>query len=149
MRHKDLQEILITNRSAQLPGSQKKQPPVGGRPEKAHKYRVSPREERTVDGITFASKREMKAFLTLQTAEKAGAIRDLKMQVVFKWDTVYRANGHEYIQSPPFYYKADFTYTDVATGKFVVVDAKGCKTAEYKRKKKIMRALFGVEIREL
>lgn len=147
MRHKDLQEMLITNRTAQLPGGQRKQP-ADSRQEKRHKYAVSPRDERTVDGITFASKREMRAFLTLQMAEKAGAIRDLKMQVTFKWDTVYRANGQEYIQSPPFYYKADFTYTDVATGELVVVDVKGCKTPEYRRKKKIMRLLFGIEIRE-
>jgi hypothetical protein len=83
MRHKDLQEMLITDRVAQLPGSPKKQPPVGGRPEKAHKYRVSPRDERTVDGITFASKREMMAFLKLQQLEKAGAIQNLRRQVRF------------------------------------------------------------------
>lgn len=149
MRHKDLQEILITGKTFDPPGSPKKQPPAGGRSEKRHKYAVSPRDERTVDGLTFASKREMRAFLALQMAEKAGAIRDLKMQVTFKWDTVYRANGQEYIQSPPFYYKADFTYTDVATGEFCVIDAKGCKTPEYRRKRKIMRALFGIEIMEM
>lgn len=46
-------------------------------------------------------------------------------------------------------YKADFRYLDIATGETIVEDAKGVKTAVYALKKRLVRALFGVEIREV
>lgn len=162
MRHKDLQEILITGKTFDPPGSPKKQPPAGGRPEKRHKYAVSPRDERTVDGITFASKREMRAFLTLQMAEKAGAIQNLRRQVRFTWDVTYSANGQEYKKTES--YIADFTW--VENGEAVVADVKAMTEEKYMarrkrtkkrmesmevylRKKRIMQALFGVCVKEL
>lgn len=133
---------LITGVTARLPGDLKEQ--ESKPPARRHKYGVAAREDRTAQGITFASKREMEAFLGLQRLEKAGAIRDLKLQVPFQWEVVYRANGKEYVKREK--YIADFTYWE--GDKFVVSDAKGCVTSVYSRKKRIMRELFGIEIRE-
>jgi len=40
------------------------------------KFKVSPKADRTFDGITFDSKGEAKRYLELKLAEKAGAIKD-------------------------------------------------------------------------
>lgn len=47
------------------------------------------------------------------------------------------------------YYKADFVYLDIATGKTVVEDAKGLKTDVYQLKKKLMADKYGILIREV
>ena len=139
----NIKDILITGRSARLPGDLERQEPAV--PRRRHKYGVAAREDRTTQGITFASKREMEAFLRLQMAEKAGAIRDLRLQVPFAWEVVYRANGKEYVKKEK--YIADFTYTE--GGDFKVADAKGCRTQVYVRKRRIMKELFGIEIVEI
>ena len=46
------------------------------------------------------------------------------------------------------YYVADFVYKD-AEGNEVVEDVKGFRTAEYLLKKKMMRALLGIQIKEV
>lgn len=46
-------------------------------------------------------------------------------------------------------YMPDFRYLDAETGEQVVEDVKGHATAEYKIKARLVRALFGVEIREV
>ena len=86
----------------------------------------------------------MEAFLTLQSLEKGGAISELHRQVPFQWDTVYQANGREYRKVEK--YIADFTY--IENSKLVVHDAKGCITRVYAHKKRVMKELFGIEIRE-
>jgi hypothetical protein len=138
-----IKDILITGKTARLPGDLEQRQPDMTR--KRHKYGVAAREDRTAQGIVFASKREMEAFLALQRLEKAGVIRHLKRQVPFRWDVVYRANGKEYVKSEK--YIADFTYME--GDKFVVADAKGAVTKTYTNKKRIMKELFGIEIREL
>ena len=71
--------------------------------------------------------------------EKAGAISDLKEQVSF----ALVVNGVTIER-----YVADFTYTE--DGKFTVADAKnGLITADFKRKRKWMKAAHGIEILEL
>lgn len=137
-----IKDILITNRSARLPGDRKEQ--GDDRPQKRHKYAVAAPEDRTVQGITFHSKREMEAFLALQRLEKAGVISELRRQVPYKWDVVYRANGREYLKSEK--YIADFTYLE--DGELVVHDVKGARLQVYLRKRRIMKELFGIKIRE-
>lgn len=138
----NIRDILITGVTARLPGDLKEQDSKP--PARRHKYGVAAREDRTAQGITFASKREMEAFLGLQRLEKAGVIRDLQLQVPFQWEVVYRANGKEYVKKEK--YIADFTYWE--GDEFVVSDAKGARLQTYLRKKRIMRELFGIEIRE-
>ena len=43
-------------------------------------------------------------------------------------------------------YIADFTY--IENGEYVVEDTKGKKTSDYKRKRKWMKNILGIEIKE-
>ena len=66
-----------------------------------------------------------------------GFISDLKLQVGFELIT----DGiliEKYI--------ADFTY--IENGEYVVEDTKGKKTSDYKRKRKWMKNILGIEIKE-
>lgn len=101
----------------------------------------------TVHGITFHSKGEATRYCELLYLQKAGSIRYLQHQTRFDLtvnnDLICR-------------YYADFTYEALnrVTGTWspVVEDFKGkwygAKTAEYRLKKKLMRALHGIEILE-
>lgn len=93
-----------------------------------NKYGVSPVEERTVDGIKFASKKEAKWYLKIVLMRKAGRILWFTRQVPF-----YLPGGVKYV--------ADFlvVFADQHTE---VWDAKGFKTPAYKNKKKMVEALF-------
>lgn len=104
-----------------------------GRPSK---YRNRKTE---VDGILFDSKREAARYAELKMLERAGEIRGLELQPVFP----VAVNGQKICK-----YIADFRYTDRA-GREVVEDAKGVKTDVYRLKKKLVRALFGIEIEEV
>lgn len=141
-----IKDILITGKTAKLPGDfNLNNTTTKTSPVRRHKYGVAAREDRTTQGIVFASKREMEAFLALQRAEKAGAIRHLKRQVPFVWEVVYRADGKEYVKKEK--YIADFTYMEKNV--LVVSDAKGVRTRVYLHKKRVMKELFGIEIREI
>lgn len=91
----------------------------------------------TVDGIVFDSAWEAKRYSTLKVLEKSGDIQDLELQVAF----VLEVNGVKVCT-----YKADFVYQQ--NGAQVVEDAKGVKTPEYNLKKKLMKAIHGIEIKE-
>lgn len=103
------------------------------------KYLNKPTE--TEDGITHASKKEAKRWADLQLLQKAGRIRDLERQVVFD----LKVNGNKVCK-----YIADFVYTEYEHGQWspVVEDAKGWPTPVYKLKRKLMKAIYGIEIRE-
>jgi hypothetical protein len=90
-----------------------------------------------VDGISFHSKKEAARYQVLKLREGAKQISDLKHQVRFD----IRIAGHLVCA-----YIADFTY--VEGGKNVVEDAKGAATALYVLKKKLMKAVLGIEILE-
>lgn len=97
------------------------------------------RNVRTMVGqITFASKLEASRFVELKTLQQAGEISGLKLQVPFN----IAVGG-----LPICKYVADFTYTD-KTGALVVEDAKGRLTDVYKLKRRLMRVVFWIEIRE-
>jgi hypothetical protein len=73
--------------------------------------------------------------------ERAGAIRDLERQI--KYDIV--VNGEKICR-----YIADFRYKEVeedGSTKEIVEDAKGVETADFKLKKKLMKAVHGIEIK--
>lgn len=100
----------------------------------------------------FASKREYRTYLTLKALESAMEISDLKTQVRFP----LKVNG-ELVTT----YIADFTFYEPVERRDrrgqlkevnmrgVVADAKGYRTPEYKLKKALMKAIHGIEIREL
>ena len=101
----------------------------------------------TVDGIKFHSKGEAKRYGELKLLQKAGKISKLvtsKKELRWRWKIVWRANDREFVRSQ--YYESDFSYFE--NGVQVVEDYKGMLTPEYKRKRRIMKELFGITIRE-
>ena len=87
-----------------------------------------------IDGITFDSALEAARYSELKLLQRAGAIRDLKLQPVFELIPGFTKNGVTYRKTV---YKADFAYFDVEKGKTVIEDTKGFKTKEYILKKKL------------
>ena len=90
-----------------------------------------------VDGITFDSKAEARRYGNLKILERAGTIDSLELQP--RYDLV--VNG-----SKCGFYKADFRYNE--DGRQVVEDVKGMKTPVYNLKKKLIKAIYGIEIYE-
>ena len=98
----------------------------------------------TVDGKTFASKKEAARYQELKMLEKAGKINGLETQV-------------RYTLSPKdelgrsVMYVADFGYYEKNHAKawvWIVEDVKGFKTAVYKLKRRMIFSVFGILIRE-
>lgn len=112
---------------------------------KRHKYGVSPKEERTCSGIVFHSKRECLRYQALSDRVLAGEVFDLELQPKFTWETTHEARGRTRTRN--YSYRADFRYTN-SDGETIIEDVKGFKTAEYKRKKKIVEYLYEIEITE-
>ena len=92
----------------------------------------------TIDGITFASKKEAARYQELKLMVAAHEITMLQLQVKYSLDIndVHICN-----------YFADFVYTD-SDGFPVVEDVKGVRTAVYKLKKKLMLAIYEIRIYE-
>ena len=91
-----------------------------------------------VDGITFDSKAEATRYSVLKVLQAAGVVTQLRLQVPYD----LTVNGLKVCR-----YIADFVY--MMDGKEVVEDVKGMRTPEYKLKRKLMLAVFGIEIQEI
>lgn len=91
-----------------------------------------------VDGRTFDSKREASVYLRLKAEQLAGRISGLRCQVRFP----LRVGGIRVAT-----YVADFVL--IRQGRREVIDVKGVSTAAYKLKKRLMKALFGIDIIEV
>ena len=91
-----------------------------------------------VDGKRFASKKEARRYAELRLCEKAGEIKGLELQPSYPLDF----NGYHICT-----YRGDFRYRDGAA--LVVEDAKGVKTDAYKIKKKLMLAIYGIDVKEV
>jgi hypothetical protein len=111
---------------------------------KRQKYNVSPKEDRTVDGIVFDSKREAHHYLALKIAERAGVIYCLKLQPRFLLQPPWKLPTGK--TQKRISYVADFQFirTDPtgALEEIVVVDVKGVETEAYRIKAKIFRAKY-------
>jgi hypothetical protein len=92
-----------------------------------------------VDGITFDSKKEARRYQDLKLLEKSGAISKLILQPSLRIEV----NGVKVCD-----YRADFSYYDNGTNKRIWEDVKGVKTSIYRLKKKLVFALYGIEILE-
>jgi hypothetical protein len=88
----------------------------------------------TIDGIVFDSKREANRYCELKLLEKAGKIKDLKLQHQFVLQPPFKKNGKT-IRA--ITYVADFVYFDLERMRNVVEDVKGYKTDVYQLKKKM------------
>lgn len=102
-----------------------------GKAPREHKYNA---KRCVVDGRTFASQKEARRYGELRLLERAGKIEKLRCQVRFKLVQIV-------------HYVADFVYLE--RGVEVVEDAKGFKTPEYKRKRRLMASQHQIEIREV
>lgn len=99
----------------------------------------------TVDGITFDSKKEYRRYRELCLMERAGEIDNLERQVKFELIPTQKKNGK--VVERACSYVADFVYNE--NGEQVVEDTKGIRTEAYKIKRKMMRWLYGIEIKEV
>lgn len=98
-----------------------------------------------VDGITFASKREAARYTELKLLECGNVIRDLRLQPSFEIIPAIELDGKK---QRPVRYLADFCYMD-EEGRTVYEDVKGHRTKEYILKRKLVKHVFGVEIKEI
>ena len=93
-----------------------------------------------VDGIKFDSKWESQRYLYLKSLERGETVKDLELQVRYPLEV----NGHKICT-----YIADFRYKKLDKNDVwheIVEDAKGFETPEFKLKKKLMKAIHGIEI---
>ena len=104
---------------------------------KASKYHNQKTEH---NGIQFDSRKEATRYQELCLRERAGEIRNLELQP--RYNLI--VNGCKL-----GFYKADFRYEDAATGDVVVEDVKGVRTAVYQLKRKLVRALYDIEVIEV
>ena len=90
-----------------------------------------------VDGIKFDSKKEARRYSQLKLMEKSGAISELSLQPRFDLIVNDKKCG---------FYKADFKY--IENGMEVIEDAKGMLTPVYRLKKKLVKAIYNIDIFE-
>lgn len=102
---------------------------------RVNKYQTAPREERTADGIVFASKSEAGRYLELKSLRSGGAVRFFLRQVPF-----HLPGGTRYL--------LDFLvfWTD---GHQSFEDVKGARTEVFKLKRRQVAELYGVEVQEI
>lgn len=93
-----------------------------------------------VDGIPFDSKKEADRYRQLLWQQKLGIIGPITRQVEYELNP----GGSFSIK-----YISDFEYTILATGEHVVEDVKGYRTREYKKKRRLMKKVHNIKIKEV
>lgn len=93
-----------------------------------------------IDGIQFDSRREANRYCELLILQKAGVIKDLKLQPKFTLQTKFRYKEKTYRAVT---YIADFQYTEVKTELKVVEDVKGMRTPAFNMKEKFFLYQYG------
>lgn len=108
--------------------------PSGSRPSKYNAQRTD------VNGRTFASKAEADRYRVLHLCEQAGTIRHLVLQK--RWPLVVNE-----IQVGT--YVSDFDYEERVGDDWrsVTEDVKGVKTPSFMLKAKLMKAIYGIDVR--
>lgn len=116
---------------------------------KYHAHRV------TVNGEQFDSQAEAERYAELKLLERVGKISELKRQVQYQLIPAMQLDeprrykdGHTRYMESAVIYKADFVYKD-ENGKTVVEDVKGFVTDTYVLKRKLMKYIYGIEVREV
>lgn len=92
-----------------------------------------------VDGIKFQSIKEGNRYAELKMLEKAGIIKDLKLQPVFELCGPVMFNGKKLTARK---FKADFQYYDISFKRETVEDCKGFLNDLYKLKRSIFLNLY-------
>ncbi len=110
----------------------------------AHKYHAIPT---VIDGIRFASKKEARRYQELKLLEKAGEIWELELQPKFPLIVMPLNQTHAALKVGE--YRADFAYYDKRRRSHKTIeDCKGVKTETYRLKKKMVEAIYGIQILE-
>ncbi len=92
-----------------------------------------------VDGVAFASAKEARRYSELRLLERAGNLSELVLQPRFP----LVVNGEKICT-----YVADFSYRPLRSDTLTIEDVKGVKTPIYNLKKRLMKAVHGIEVRE-
>ena len=104
-----------------------------------NRFNVSPAAERTLDGIAFASKLEMKRYAELKLLLRAGEIQDLELQPEFR----VSINEQHYCT-----YTADYAYTEKKQRVIEELKSTGtAKDAAYRLRKKAAELFYGIKVR--
>lgn len=101
-----------------------------------------------IGGEQYASRREAKRHQDLLLLQRAGRIAGLVREVAFELAPKVKIAGESRAR-PAVRYRADFVYSDVATGRIVVEDAKGMQTPVYRLKKHLMKTVHGIDVVEV
>lgn len=130
-------------------------------PGKPAKYHNKPTERVTPAGaiLRFDSQKEARRYDELAALERAGTIRELRMQVDFTLQEAYTDGKGRRVRA--IRYRADFTYEKVRdnpwaeyNGSFWVlvvedVKSRATRTKEYILKRKLMKERFNIDIQEV
>jgi hypothetical protein len=93
------------------------------------------------DNIVFHSQAEADRYAQLVLLQIGGAITDLELQPAFPIIVNERRIA---------VYSADFAYTDVESGNWIIEDVKGGQTTPvYRLKKRLVEAIYNVKICEV
>lgn len=98
------------------------------------------------DGIKFDSIKEKNRYIELKLLERAGLIKDLKLQYEFELQPAFALNNKKIRKIS---YIADFYYFDNKLNDYIVEDTKGMRTEVYRIKKKMFLYKYKKEIIEL
>ena len=93
-----------------------------------------------IDGHQFDSKAEGLRYMVLRERQRAGEINNLRLHPKYPLEI----NGVLVCR-----YEGDFLYQVTLTERWVLEDVKGVKTAVYRLKKKLLRAVHGIDITEV
>lgn len=99
-----------------------------------------------VDGMVFDSVKESERYRTLKLLERAGEIKNLKLQPRFLLQEPFMCDGK---RERKIEYVADFQYD--RNGRTVIEDVKGDRTQVYKLKRKLFLYRYGdsIDFREV
>ena len=100
------------------------------------------------DGLVFDSKHEAMRWRELALLQRSGEIADLQRQVKYILIPA-QVDEDGKVAERAVSYVADFVYSDVRSGETVIEDAKGMHTRDYIIKRKLMRYVHGIKIREV
>ena len=141
--------------------------PAGNGTGKRNKYHNQTTERVTAAGgvLRFDSQKEARRYDRLAALERAGEIRDLRMQVDFTLQEAYTDAEGRRVRA--IRYRADFTYQKLVTNRYmddpggsyeycdewvpVVEDVKSnaTRTKAYIMKRKMMKERFNIDIEEV
>lgn len=125
-RHPQYRSVCQRCRQEQEPAS----------PKRRNKFGAKRTEH---NGVVYDSRKEARRAAELELLQGQGLIRNLRRQVTFPLEI----NGVDLGS-----YRADFCYLEPQTCGTVIEDVKGVRTPTYRLKKKLVEAIYGIEIRE-